>query len=123
MNLRSIVLAAATLTAACFGGGGQSECVATGTYNSANVRAVGTGSDAKANAEKGFCGVYCNDNDPTVDAAYRTWKASPEGQKSKASRWFDIDSAPALKQLATSCTQRCDADRAAGKIQVAVSCK
>lgn len=117
----SCVVASSLLHTSCCGGGG--ECTATGTYKNANVTSNGSGSKARAEAEEGFCMIYCADHDSVVDAAYRKWKATPEGSASKTDRWFDVSSEPSLKLPYAVCQDACNKDRAAGKIQIRTVCK
>jgi len=68
--------------------------------------------------------MYCAEADPVVQAAYRSWRASAEGQKLKWSAWGATSSPtiPALRKLWQDCTGRCSKQAESGVIPVKTQC-
>ncbi len=92
-----------------------------GTYSS-----KGTSNDsreaAKREAEGGVCLDYCQRGDPKVNAAWKKFKATPKGKKSTASKSFELDFQPSLKNVYDTCKRRCRADIATNKVTVTTRC-
>ena len=112
------------LLLACGGSGAKHKCVAATDWGG-DVRysSIGTGSsttEARSNAVEGTCIVYCENDDPTVVKAYEAWKATPDGQKSKAGRSFEIGLN--LKAERTACEDKCNALTKAGGLAVKTEC-
>ena len=88
--------------------------------------AVGTGSseqEAKKNAISGACMIYCEAGDPLVESAYRRWKATPEGQRSRMRRSSEIAFNRKLKKVHEVCVVRCRAALSSGQATAKVRCK
>jgi len=79
---------------------------------------LGTEKEAVA----GVCIGYCERGDPTVEAAYQKYKATPKGRADKTSRTMSIAAVPEVKEAYDRCKINCDRDVASKKIAVSTTC-
>lgn len=96
-----IIVGAALL--ACKSSSGA--CRAKLTFEGKPFEATGDDPDkAKTSVCLGWCSTY----DVAVDAAWKSWKATPEGSKSSDTRFGEVYSAvPGGKDLLERCKARC----------------
>ena len=123
----SIAGLVAVLLGCGVGRGSSNKCAAAISYHGKRMSSVGTGSSksrAKKSAETGTCLAYCDYADPTVDAAYRKWRATPDGQKEGAARDKSValGFVMSLKQEVSRCRGMCAAAVKSGQAQMRSTC-
>ncbi len=101
----------------------QQKCVAGVQIGDMRYSSLGT-ADTRAEAEKsaksGSCLAYCDYGDPTLDAAWKRFKATPKGRASKTSKNFDIFLH--LKAEKAACVARCNSEITRGTATTKVEC-
>jgi hypothetical protein len=120
------VAAIAAVASGCCGGGPDHTCTAAMEYGGGKYASRGGGDSketAKKQAEAGVCLAYCQQGDPVVEDAWKKWKTTPEGQRAKTGKSFDVGFQKPLKVLYERCTARCNADIAAKKTTVTTTCE
>lgn len=110
-----------------FGGGSKHKCMAALERGGVRHASMGTGSseqDAKSSAQIGSCMAYCEYGDATVETLYKSWRASPDGQRSSApaDKGIAIGAIPQLKQASEKCEADCAAAVKAGQSPVRTKC-
>ncbi|MBK7579822.1 MAG: hypothetical protein IPI67_06395 [Myxococcales bacterium] len=88
---------------------------------------IGTGSSeqaARTSAQTGTCIAYCEHGDATVEALYKTWRASPAGQVAGSPRdkGVALGFVPDLTQANKKCQADCAAAVASGLSAVRTTC-
>ncbi|MCA9630723.1 MAG: hypothetical protein KC766_23800 [Myxococcales bacterium] len=99
------------------------KCVAAVQVGDARYSSLGTGAtkaEAEKSAKTGSCMAYCDYGDPTIDAAWKRFKATPKGRASKTSKSFDVFLH--LKAEKAACMSRCNGQVASGAAATKLEC-
>jgi hypothetical protein len=124
--LLSACFAAAVGLTGCCGRGPSNTCTSAAEIKGAKYSSRGTGStraDAEKEAAAGVCLDYCQRGDPEVGQAWKTWKATPDGQRTKTDKSFDVDFQPSLKPIYKRCEATCSANVATKTIAIVTTCE
>jgi hypothetical protein len=121
---RTIVLASVVVTMAlqltgCCSSANDETCTATIRYKGKNYEAKSNKSEATRLA----CRRYCKTDAPEVDAAWRSWKATPEGAKSTQDRETELENRQDLFFEVNRCQGTCLAEMVLTPALATVSCK
>lgn len=116
--LAALVLAFPIL--AC-GGGSAAACLGWVQDDQGQRHSPQSGVEDRTQAQRNACSVYCVDTDPTADAMYQAWLASPQGNPN-TTRFAAMASDPAMLAAITACENTCVADVGAGRRQGGVDC-
>lgn len=114
------------LSGCCGGGKPAFTCAAAFELNGGKYSARGDGStkaEADRSATEGACIDYCQRGDPSVDVAWKAYKATPAGQKSTTTKSFDVDLEPTIVPIFKACTTQCSSNIASKKIVVTTTCE
>ncbi len=116
---RPILLAVLALAALLACGSKRKTCRGVITYEGKTFNATGFG---KEEAKSSACLGWCSEHDRALDAMHRAWKATPQGSRSKDTKFGEFYSMPNGRNALHSCKARCLAAASTGKATIAVTC-
>lgn len=101
----------------------RERCMSALEYQGVRHSSIGSAAskdEARESSRVGTCMAYCQYSDPAIDQKWNAWKATPEGQKSRAGKTSDIYLH--FKGDKEACEERCERAMEAGSASLKTEC-
>jgi hypothetical protein len=119
----SVVATVMLQQVACCRSSGGKTCTATIRYKGKTYEAKSDSSQPQSDATRLACRSHCKTDDPDVETAWRTWKASPEGAKSTRTRDAEMEVRTVLFDGVNRCQGTCVAEMVLNPALASVTCE